>query len=74
MFGSVRPLLSSFATQAVQRNVLTEQVRTNVRWYFEKCSELKRIRTYGYKKRIADDKGKKIIMRRILRGRHNLTH
>lgn len=71
----LRPSLMSFAsTLTAARSVLYEQVRGNVRWYFEKCSEVKRIRKYGYKKRISTPSGRQVIMRRILKGRHVLSH
>lgn len=54
--------------------VLFQQVRSNVRWNFEKCSEIKRIRTHGWKKRISTPSGRNIIMRRILKGRQVLSH
>jgi ribosomal protein L34 len=50
------------------------QIRGNVRWFFEKPSEIKRIRKYGWNKRISTQNGKNIIMRRILKGRHILSH
>ncbi|CAG2184168.1 unnamed protein product [Oppiella nova] len=49
-------------------------VRHNVRWFFEKPSEVKRIRKHGWIARISTQKGRNIVMRRILRGRHVLTH
>uniref|UniRef100_A0A834VI23 Large ribosomal subunit protein bL34m n=1 Tax=Sarcoptes scabiei TaxID=52283 RepID=A0A834VI23_SARSC len=53
-------------------NILYQQVRGNVRWYFERCSEVKRIRKHGWKKRISTPSGRQIIMRRILKGRQAL--
>ncbi|RXG71891.1 50S ribosomal protein L34 [Armadillidium vulgare] len=41
---------------------------------FQNPSELKRIRKHGYKARLRTKAGREIIMRRILKGRHCLTH
>lgn len=72
---SLRPSFRVITTQLASfQSVLYEQVRGNVRWYFEKCSEVKRIRKYGWKKRLSTPGGRMIIMRRILKGRHILTH
>lgn len=49
-------------------------VRTNIRNHFPKPREVKRIGLHGYEKRIASRGGRLILMRRILRGRHVLSH
>lgn len=68
-------MISSLSSQlTAARSVLYEQVRGNVRWYFEKCSEVKRIRKFSYKKRLSTPGGRQVIMRRILKGKHVLTH
>ncbi|KAB7505936.1 39S ribosomal protein L34, mitochondrial [Armadillidium nasatum] len=41
---------------------------------FQNPSEIKRIRKHGYKARLRTKAGREIIMRRILKGRHCLTH
>jgi len=52
----------------------SQQIRHNVRWFFERPSEIKRIRKFSYRTRISTQKGRNIIMRRILKGRHILAH
>jgi large subunit ribosomal protein L34 len=49
-------------------------VRTKVRCYFPRPSEQKRIKKHGLKERLATPAGRRIIMRRILKGRHVLSH
>lgn len=45
-----------------------------VRNHFPRPSEKKRIGRHGYKARLSTPGGRKILMRRILKGRHILTH
>lgn len=49
-------------------------VRTNVRCHFPRPSEFKRIKRHGLKVRMSTAAGRRIIMRRILKGRHVLSH
>lgn len=49
-------------------------VRNKVRCYFPRPCELKRIKRHGYKARLSTAAGRRIIMRRILKGRHVLSH
>ena len=44
------------------------------REYIRTYSEVKRIRTYGYEKRMSTEGGRKMLMRRILRGKDDLAH
>jgi len=48
--------------------------RTHVRNHFPIARESKRIKTHGWKTRMSTHGGRKILMRRILRGRHVLSH
>ncbi|KAJ6222148.1 hypothetical protein RDWZM_000693 [Blomia tropicalis] len=65
---ALRPALFSITSQLTPvRSVLFDQVRGNVKWFFERCSEVKRIRKHGYKKRISTPNGRLILMRRILK-------
>lgn len=48
--------------------------RTNIRNNWPRPSEAKRVKKFGWKTRMATLEGRKIIMRRILKGRHTLTH
>lgn len=52
----------------------TISVRTNIRDHFPRAKETKRVTVHGYEKRISTRSGRKIIMRRILKGRHVLSH
>lgn len=76
MLNLIRPTFTNISVRLTQQtqSILFQQVRENVRWYFERCSEVKRIRKHGWKKRISTPSGRQIIMRRILKGRHVLSH
>lgn len=49
-------------------------VRTKVRCHFPRPCEYKRIKRHGWKARLATAGGRRVIMRRILKGRHVITH
>lgn len=49
-------------------------VRTRVRYHFPRPSEYKRIKRSGWVCRITTPGGRKIIMRRLLKGCFKLTH
>lgn len=49
-------------------------VRTNIRNHFPKPRENKRIGNHGFEKRMSTRGGRLIIMRRILKGKHILSH
>ena len=49
-------------------------VRYNIRDHFPRPSERKRIKRHGWNKRMSSHSGQRIIMRRILKGKHVLTH
>lgn len=49
-------------------------VRTNIRNHFPKPREYKRIMNHGFEKRMSTRGGRLIIMRRILKGKHILSH
>ncbi|XP_026325876.1 39S ribosomal protein L34, mitochondrial [Hyposmocoma kahamanoa] len=53
---------------------LMSAIRTKVRCYFPRPSEVKRVRRHGWEYRMSTPNGRKIIMRRILKGRHVLSH
>ena len=44
------------------------------REYIPSYSEVKRVRSYGWERRMSTEGGRKQIMRRILRGRDHLAH
>ena len=48
--------------------------RTNVRCHFPKPSEKRRIKRHGWEKRMSSFNGREILRRRILKGRHVLSH
>ncbi|KAG7177991.1 39S ribosomal protein L34, mitochondrial-like [Homarus americanus] len=48
--------------------------RTNVRNHFPRPSEKRRISRHGWKVRMSTPAGRKILMRRLLKGRHILSH
>lgn len=49
-------------------------VRTNIRNHFPRPREHKRILNHGFEKRMSTRGGRLIIMRRILKGKHILSH
>lgn len=49
-------------------------IRTKIRCYFPRPNEVKRVRRHGWTFRMSTTNGKRIIMRRILKGRHVLSH
>lgn len=49
-------------------------VRTNIRNHFPKPRENKRVLVHGFNKRMSTRGGRLIIMRRILKGLHILSH
>lgn len=49
-------------------------VRTNIRNHFPRPREVKRIMVHGFYKRMSTRGGRLIIMRRILKGKHVLSH
>ncbi|XP_047506112.1 39S ribosomal protein L34, mitochondrial [Pieris napi] len=53
---------------------LLSLVRTKVRCYFPRPNEVKRVRRHGWEKRMSSQNGRRVIMRRLLKGRHVLTH
>ncbi|XP_037080096.1 39S ribosomal protein L34, mitochondrial-like isoform X2 [Pollicipes pollicipes] len=50
------------------------QVRTGMRVHFPRPREVKRLRAHGWKTRLQSASGRRIIMRRMLKGRHVLSH
>ncbi|CAH0399412.1 unnamed protein product [Chilo suppressalis] len=49
-------------------------IRTKVRCYFPRPNEVRRVRRHGWETRMSTHNGRKIIMRRILKGRYVLSH
>ncbi|KZC10957.1 39S ribosomal protein L34, mitochondrial [Dufourea novaeangliae] len=48
--------------------------RTKMRYHFPRPNEYKRIKKHGWFTRMSTPAGRRILMRRILRGRHILSH
>lgn len=48
--------------------------RTNIRDNFPRAREGKRIKVHGWWKRMSTASGRRVLMRRILKGRHVLSH
>ncbi|XP_028030730.1 39S ribosomal protein L34, mitochondrial [Bombyx mandarina] len=53
---------------------LLSSIRTKVRCYFPRPNEVKRVRRHGWDFRMSTPNGRRVIMRRLLKGRHVLTH
>ncbi|XP_030370126.1 39S ribosomal protein L34, mitochondrial [Scaptodrosophila lebanonensis] len=49
-------------------------LKTKLRCHFPKPREVKRINVHGWEARLSTPEGRRVIMRRILKGRHNLSH
>ncbi|CAG9566002.1 unnamed protein product [Danaus chrysippus] len=53
---------------------LLASIRTKVRCYFPRPNEVRRVRRHGWNTRISTPNGRRVIMRRLLKGRFVLTH
>ncbi|XP_065167559.1 large ribosomal subunit protein bL34m [Atheta coriaria] len=51
-----------------------QSIRTVIRCHFPRPSERKRIKRHGYKKRMSTPEGRRILMRKILKGCFVLSH
>jgi len=49
-------------------------LKTKVRCHFPKPKEVKRVNVHGWEKRMSTPEGRRVLMRRILKGRHALSH
>ncbi|XP_032680231.1 39S ribosomal protein L34, mitochondrial [Odontomachus brunneus] len=49
-------------------------VRNKMRYHFPHPNERMRIKKHGWRTRMATPAGRKILMRRILKGKHCLSH
>lgn len=49
-------------------------MRTNIRNNWPRPREGKRIKVHGWLKRMSTVSGRRVLMRRILKGRHVLSH
>ncbi|XP_050350371.1 39S ribosomal protein L34, mitochondrial [Nymphalis io] len=69
-FGHVSPTTSLVKPE----NPLLSLIRTKVRCYFPRPNEVRRVRRHGWNARMSTPNGRRIIMRRFLKGRHVLSH
>ncbi|KAL1430949.1 hypothetical protein MTO96_014374 [Rhipicephalus appendiculatus] len=51
-----------------------QQVRNLMHRFFPRPSEHRRIARHGFKKRISTKSGRRVLFRRMLKGRHVLSH
>uniref|UniRef100_A0A6M2CJY9 Large ribosomal subunit protein bL34m n=1 Tax=Rhipicephalus microplus TaxID=6941 RepID=A0A6M2CJY9_RHIMP len=51
-----------------------QQVRTLMHRFFPRPSEHRRLAKHGFKKRISTKSGRRVLFRRMLKGRHVLSH
>ncbi|XP_026463644.1 39S ribosomal protein L34, mitochondrial [Ctenocephalides felis] len=49
-------------------------IRTKIRIHFPRPNERRRVKRHGWEFRMSTTNGRRVIMRRILKGRHVLTH
>ncbi|CAD7014660.1 unnamed protein product [Ceratitis capitata] len=49
-------------------------LKPKVRCHFPKPREVKRINVHGWESRMSTPEGRRVLMRRILKGRHVLSH
>ncbi|KZS17315.1 39S ribosomal protein L34 [Daphnia magna] len=56
------------------RSISLTAALSNVRCHFPRPNEIKRIKRHGWKTRLSTTNGRKILMRRILKNRHVLSH
>ncbi|KAH8314506.1 hypothetical protein KR059_010964 [Drosophila kikkawai] len=49
-------------------------LKPKVRCHFPKPKEVKRINVHGWDTRMSTPEGRRVLMRRILKGRHDLSH
>ncbi|KAF4522898.1 hypothetical protein B566_EDAN012056 [Ephemera danica] len=63
-----------FLTNLCKHYFSTSSVLANVRDHFPRPNERRRINRHGWNKRMATVAGRRILMRRILKGRHVLSH
>ncbi|CAG4943387.1 unnamed protein product [Parnassius apollo] len=53
---------------------LVTTIRNKVRCYFPRPNEVRRVRRHGWNTRMSTPNGRRVIMRRLLKGRFVLTH
>ncbi|KAJ3653081.1 hypothetical protein Zmor_018998 [Zophobas morio] len=66
--------VGNLTTSSFIGSVYETSVRTIIRWHFPRPSERKRIVRHGWKQRMSTPAGRRILMNRILKGRHVYSH
>ncbi|KAL0870670.1 hypothetical protein ABMA27_005617 [Loxostege sticticalis] len=67
--------ISANTTSLVQPESFSlSSIRTKVRCYFPRPNEVRRVRRHGWNTRMSTPNGRRVILRRLLKGRHVLTH
>jgi len=70
----IQPVQGTFSILQQVREISLTAGLSNVRNHFPRPSEVKRITRHGWKARLSTQNGRKVLMRRILKGRHVLSH
>lgn len=55
-------------------NVYTVATRSKIRWHFPRPNERRRVKRHGWWARMATPGGRRVLMNRILRGKHVYSH
>ena len=71
---AIQPACAVAAVLNQTRSISLTTALSNVRCHFPRPSEIKRIKRHGWKTRLSTLEGRKTLMRRILKGRHVLSH
>uniref|UniRef100_A0ABD2XJH4 39S ribosomal protein L34, mitochondrial n=1 Tax=Trichogramma kaykai TaxID=54128 RepID=A0ABD2XJH4_9HYME len=67
----LKPITQSSFTNLIWNHLI---LRTRMKYAFPRPREVKRVVHQGYFTRLATPAGRKILMRKILKGRHCLGH
>ncbi|KAF6210506.1 hypothetical protein GE061_013612 [Apolygus lucorum] len=74
-YGGVGKVATKTSPNAIERYMWNQVWRAhNGRYYFPRANEVKRVRKHGWEARMSTEGGRKVIMNRILKGRHVLSH
>jgi len=65
---------ASFLTPSTMYSWSTDLIRTKTRIHFPRPNEAKRIKRHGWWTKMATREGRRILQRRILKGRYVLSH
>lgn len=76
-FSGIAPQVSkptSFLTPSTLNSWSVDFIRTKTRNHFPRPNEAKRIKKHGWWTRMATREGRRVLQRRILKGRYVLSH